>query len=49
MGDHFEPEYAVSTFSMDVDNGSYKLATKMLNNGNMPHREGIRIEELIMP
>ena len=37
----------VSTFSMDVDNGSYRLATKMLGSNNMPNRDGIRIEEFI--
>ncbi|NQZ06888.1 MAG: von Willebrand factor type A domain-containing protein [Algicola sp.] len=37
----------VSTFSMDVDNGSYRLATKMLGSNNMPNQDGIRIEEFI--
>lgn len=37
----------VSTFSMDVDNGAFKLATRMLNSNNMPYPEGIRVEEFI--
>jgi len=37
----------VSTFSMDADNGSYKLASAMLNRGQIPNPDGIRIEEFI--
>ncbi|MBU2871117.1 von Willebrand factor type A domain-containing protein [Colwellia sp. E2M01] len=37
----------VSTFSMDVDNGSYRLAADMLNRNRLPNIDGIRIEEFI--
>ncbi len=37
----------VSTFSMDVDNGSYKLATEMLRHQQLPNPDGIRIEEFV--
>ncbi len=37
----------VSTFAMDADNGSFKLAASMLNNHQLPNPEGIRIEEFI--
>jgi len=37
----------VSTFSMDVDNGSYKLASAMLSQNQLPHPDGIRIEEFV--
>lgn len=37
----------VSTFSMDADNGSYKLALNMLNRHQLPAKEGIRVEEFI--
>jgi Ca-activated chloride channel family protein len=37
----------ISTFSMDVDSGSYKLAADMLKRNNLPRVEGIRIEEFI--
>lgn len=36
-----------STFAIDVDDGSYKLALKMLNEGYMPAEEGIRVEEFV--
>ncbi|WP_144392556.1 vWA domain-containing protein [Pleionea sediminis] len=37
----------VSTFSMDADNGSYKLALNMLKRHQLPAKEGIRVEEFI--
>jgi Ca-activated chloride channel family protein len=37
----------VSTFSMDVDNGSYKLASAMLTQNQLPNPDGIRIEEFV--
>ncbi len=37
----------VSTFSMDVDNGSYKLASAMLRQNKLPNPDGIRIEEFV--
>ncbi len=36
-----------STFAMDVDDGSYRLALSMLNKGQMPHAAGIRVEEFV--
>jgi Ca-activated chloride channel homolog len=36
-----------STFSMDVDNGSYRLAKSMLMQSKMPNPDGIRSEEFI--
>jgi len=36
-----------STFAMDVDNGSFKLAETMLDNGELPHQAGIRVEEFV--
>ncbi len=36
-----------STFSMDVDNGSYKLASAMLNQNQLPNPDGIRVEEFV--
>lgn len=36
-----------STFAMDVDDGSYKLALQMLRNQQLPHPEGIRVEEFV--
>jgi len=38
---------SVSTFSMDVDNGSYKLASAMLSQNQLPNPDGIRIEEFV--
>ncbi|MGX5172514.1 vWA domain-containing protein [Aliikangiella sp. IMCC44653] len=37
----------VSTFSMDADNGSYKLASAMLKQNQLPNPDGIRIEEFV--
>jgi Ca-activated chloride channel family protein len=37
----------VSTFSMDVDNGSYKLASAMFQRRQLPNSDGIRIEEFV--
>lgn len=37
----------LSTFAMDVDNGSFKLAAAMLNKNQMPNPTGIRVEEFI--
>lgn len=43
-----QSEYnAVSTFAMDVDNGSFKLASAMLQNNQMPDPAGIRVEEFV--
>lgn len=37
----------LSTFSIDVDNASYTLARKSINQGNLPYASGIRIEEYV--
>lgn len=36
-----------STFSMDVDNASFKLAANMLRKNQLPNPDGIRIEEFV--
>jgi Ca-activated chloride channel homolog len=40
-------EHPVSTFSVDVDTASYSLMRRYLEDGTLPPREGIRVEELI--
>lgn len=40
-------ETPVSTFSIDVDTGSYTLVRRMLNEGRLPVRDAVRTEELI--
>ena len=37
----------VSTFSIDVDTGAYSNMRRMLNNGIIPPKDAIRVEELI--
>ncbi len=37
----------VSTFSIDVDTGSYANVRRMLNNGQIPRKDAVRVEELI--
>lgn len=37
----------VSTFSIDVDTASYAYARRMLEDGMVPERDAVRIEELI--
>lgn len=37
----------VSTFSIDVDTGSYSNVRRMLNQGYMPPKDAIRIEEFV--
>ncbi len=37
----------VSTFSLDVDTTSYSFMRRALNNGYLPQRDSVRIEELI--
>jgi Ca-activated chloride channel family protein len=37
----------VSTFSIDVDTGSYSNMRRILQSGSLPRQEAIRIEELI--
>ncbi len=40
-------EEPVSTFSVDVDTASYSFVRKQLNNGVLPQKDAIRVEELI--
>lgn len=40
-------ESPVSTFSIDVDTGSYSNVRRMLNNGQLPHQDAVRVEELV--
>lgn len=37
----------VSTFSVDVDTSSYAFMRGMINNGSLPQKNAIRVEELI--
>ena len=40
-------ENPVSTFSIDVDTGSYSNVRRMLNNGTRPPADSVRAEEII--
>ena len=40
-------EHPVSTFSIDVDTGSYANVRRFLNGGALPRQDAVRIEELI--
>lgn len=40
-------EKPLSTFSIDVDNASYSNARRYLNNGQMPPKDAVRIEEFV--
>ena len=40
-------EEPVSTFSVDVDTASYSVVRDYLNDGNMPPRDAVRIEEMV--
>jgi Ca-activated chloride channel family protein len=37
----------VSTFSVDVDTGAYSNVRRMLNNGQRPRQDAVRVEELV--
>jgi Ca-activated chloride channel homolog len=37
----------VSTFSVDVDTASYSFARRMLNEGTLPQKDAVRVEEMI--
>ncbi|MGH2455801.1 MAG: YfbK domain-containing protein [Candidatus Limnocylindria bacterium] len=37
----------LSTFALDVDTGSYTVARRYLADGNLPERDGIRVEEFV--
>jgi len=40
-------ENPVSTFSIDVDTGSYSNVRRMINTGNLPREDAVRVEELV--
>ena len=40
-------EEPVSTFSIDVDTGSYSNVRRLLNGGSLPVKDAVRVEELI--
>lgn len=40
-------EQAVSTFSVDVDTGSYSNVRRFLENGQLPPADAVRVEELL--
>ena len=40
-------EHPVSTFSVDVDTASYAVVRNSLNNGQLPPRDAVRVEEMI--
>ena len=40
-------EAPVSTFSVDVDTGSWSNVRRFLNGGNLPRHEAVRVEEMI--
>ena len=40
-------EHPVSTFSIDVDTGSYSNVRRMLREGRLPPHDAVRIEEMI--
>ena len=37
----------LSTFSIDVDNASYSVVRRYLNNGMLPPKDAVRVEEMI--
>ena len=44
---HMVADEPVSTFSIDVDTASYSNVRRFLNEGRLPPRDAVRIEELI--
>lgn len=40
-------EAPVSTFSIDVDTSSYSFMRRQINNGQLPQKDAVRVEELI--
>jgi Ca-activated chloride channel family protein len=44
---HRAAEHPVSTFSVDVDTGSYANVRRFLNQGQLPPGDAVRVEELI--
>lgn len=44
---HRAAEQPVSTFSIDVDTGAYANVRRFLNEGRLPPRDAVRVEEMI--
>jgi Ca-activated chloride channel homolog len=44
---HLAAEQPVSTFSIDVDTGSYANVRRLLNGGQLPPMDAVRVEEMI--
>lgn len=44
---HAVAEAPVSTFSIDVDTGSYANVRRFLNGGQLPPKDAVRLEELV--
>jgi len=44
---HLTSEQPVSTFSIDVDTGSYANVRRFLNSGALPPQDAVRVEEMI--
>mgnify|MGYP006172926447 FL=1 len=44
---HAVAETPVSTFSIDVDTGSYANVRRFLNGGQLPPQDAVRLEELV--
>lgn len=44
---HLVSEQPVSTFSIDVDTGSYANVRRYLNSGELPPQDAVRVEEMI--
>jgi len=44
---HLAAEAPVSTFSIDVDTGSYSNMRRFLNQGRLPPSDAVRVEELV--
>ena len=44
---HSTREQPVSTFSIDVDTGAYSNVRRMLNNGQLPPTDAVRLEEFV--
>jgi len=40
-------EHPVSTFSADVDTGSYANVRRFINRGQLPEKDAVRVEELV--
>src|SRR5690349_17261416 len=37
----------LSTFSLDVDTGSYTVARRYINDGSLPPKDAVRVEEFV--